>query len=84
MGINGSAFVHDWSFRGCIVAGAGLTKTMAPRTEAGEVHLPLLKATSDVRDFYRNFVASALGKEVPLAKNEEVRRILNLMEAAFE
>jgi len=97
LGTHGTAVIHDWSLKGGIVAragadadaqpivaGAGLTKTMAPRTEKGEVQLPLPKVSSDVRDFYRNFVAAALGKEEPLVKNEEVRRILGLMEAAFE
>jgi predicted dehydrogenase len=97
LGTQGTAVIHDWSLNGGIVAkagsdadakpivaGAGLTKTMAPRTETGEVHLPLPVVKSDVRDFYRNFAAAALGKEEPLVKNTEVRRILKLMEAAFE
>jgi len=97
LGTKGTALIKDWSLEGGIVgvggnegdakpivAGAGLTKTMAPRTEKGEVHLPLPVVTSDVRDFYRNFVAAAEGRAEPLIRNEEVRRILCLMEAAFE
>jgi len=97
LGTKGTAMIKDWSLAGGIVAqagsepdakpivaGAGLTKTMAPRTEAAEVHLPLPVVKSDVRDFYRNFVQAALGREAPLVKNDEVRRIMALMEAAFE
>jgi predicted dehydrogenase len=97
LGTQGTAVIQDWSMSGGIVAkaggdtdakpivaGAGLTKTMAPRTETGELRLPLPKVSSDVREFYRNFVAAAQGKEEPRIKNTEVRRILQLMEAAFE
>jgi len=97
LGTDGTAKIDDWSLRGGIVAvghaegdakpiqaGAGLTKTMAPRTEAGEVHLKLPQVTSDVREFYRNFVEAAAGRAQPLIKNTEVMRIMRLMEAAFE
>ena len=97
LGTEGTARIQNWSLEGDvvavglddghdakpIVAGAGLTKTMAPRTEKTEVHLPLPIVRSDVTDFYRNFVAAAQGKAEPLIKNTEVRRILALMEAAF-
>ena len=39
---------------------------------------------SDVHDFYRNFCKSIDGKETQLIKNTEVRRVLCVMEAAFE
>jgi len=97
LGTNGTALIKDWSLEGSvvalgkdegdaqpIVAGAGLTKTMAPRTEAAEVRLSLPVVRSDVRDFYRNFVEAVQGRAEPLIKNEEVRRIMLLMEAAFE
>lgn len=96
-GTEGTCRIDDWGLRGQIVAvgrdegdakpivaGAGLTKTMAPRTEAGEVHLPLPSVRSDVTDFYRNFALAARGKAEPAVKNSEVRRIMRLMEAAFE
>ena len=96
LGTEGTARIDNWNLDGEIVAvghaegdakpiqaGAGLTKTMAPRTEAGEVHLPLPKVTSDVRDFYRNFCKAAAGEAEPLIKNSEVMRIMRLMEAAF-
>jgi len=97
LGTRGTALIKDWSLEGGIVAvggregdakpivaGAGLTKTMAPRTEAGEVRSPLPVVKSDVRDFYRNFVRAAQGLEAPLVSNDEVRRIMRLMETAFE
>lgn len=95
-GTEGTAVVHDWSLSGQIiavgrdegearpiVAGAGLTKTMAPRSEAGEVRLPLPQVKADVADFYRNFAAAVRGEAEPVIKNAEVRRIMALMEAAF-
>lgn len=99
MGSDGTARVDNWNLDGGIVAvdrsapeadavpiqaGAGLTKTMAPRTEASEVRLPLPAVDSDVRDFYRNFAAAAAGRAEPVIKNHEVMRIMRLMEAAFE
>jgi len=96
-GTKGTCRIDDWSLKGQIVAlgtdegdakpiiaGAGLTKTMAPRTEVGEVHLPLPIVRSDVRDFYRNFAAVVRTGAEPAVKNAEVLRIMKLMEAAFE
>lgn len=95
-GTEGTAMIQDWSLKGQIVAvgrdegdarpivaGAGLTKTMAPRSEAGEVRLPLPSVRADVTDFYRNFAAVVRGEAEPVVKNDEVRRIMALMEAAF-
>ena len=97
LGDRGTALIHDWNLQGQmvvvgqdegdakpIVAGAGLTKTMAPRSEAGEVRIPLPVVKGDVGEFYRNVAAAVRGHEAPLVKNTEVRRILALMEAAFE
>ncbi len=39
---------------------------------------------SDVHDYYRNFVAALDGKEDSLIKHSEVRRVMKVMEAAFE
>lgn len=96
-GTTGTCRIDNWNIEGQIVAigvdegdakpivaGAGLTKTMAPRTEQAEVKLPLPRVPNDVRDFYRNFVASTRGEAQPIVRNEEVRRIMALMEAAFE
>jgi predicted dehydrogenase len=63
---------------------AGITKTMAPRDvdscETYEIELP----KSYVHDFYRNFVATIDGLEQQRVKNCEVRRVLQVIEAAFQ
>lgn len=63
---------------------AGITKTMAPRDELTLDEYDKERPASDVHDFYRNFVASANGKEEQYVKNSEARRVLLVMEACFE
>ncbi|MGI6238060.1 MAG: Gfo/Idh/MocA family oxidoreductase, partial [Christensenellales bacterium] len=66
-GENGTAIINDWALNGEIVmvsdwekrdavpvvTAAGLTKTMAPRTEDTIKRYPLPEVTSDVRDYYK-------------------------------
>ena len=93
----GSALIEDWR-QNCKVAkllawcekdvtpvqtAAGITKTMAPRDELTIKSYELDRPTSDVHDFYRNYVKAIDGKEEQLIKNCEVRRVLRVMEAAF-
>lgn len=96
----GSATIEDWNMNGQvatldredtkdakpIVAGAGLTKTMAPRTKKEEsiTISPVPRVPSDVTQFYINFVDSIEGKCEPIVKNEEVLSVMKLMEAIFE
>lgn len=96
-GRTGAAVINDWSVDGHImrlysdkgrdakpiITSAGLTKTMAPRDETTVVEEPLPRIQLDVRDFYRNVIASIQGKEEMIVKNEEVLRVMRLMEAAF-
>lgn len=63
---------------------SGITKTMAPRTDATIKDYIIPKGQSDVHDFYRNFVAAMDGKEEKRIKNCEVRRVLEVIQAAFE
>jgi len=63
---------------------AGITKTMAPRDELTLNTYELQKPKSDVHDFYRNFCNAIDGEEEQLIKNNEVRRVLCVMEAAFK
>ena len=94
---NGSALIEDWQKK-CKVnkllawcekdvlpvqTAAGITKTMAPRDELTIKSYEIERPTSDVHDFYRNFVLSIDGKAEQLIKNEEVRRVLLVMQAAF-
>ncbi len=67
-----------------IKAESGLTKTMAPRdadtTYSYEVPMPF----SDVHDYYRNFCRAVDGIEPQLVTHEEMRRVMRIMELAFE
>lgn len=63
---------------------AGITKTMAPRDsltlDIYENEIP----KSDVHEFYRNFCSAIDGKTEQYIKNCQVKRVLKVMEAAFE
>ena len=63
---------------------AGITKTMAPRDELTLDEYDIERLTSDVHNFYRNFCAVLDGKDEPLIKLPEVRRVMQVMESAFE
>ena len=95
LGQNGTAVIEDWALSGKITritdwskndavpirTAAGLTKTMAPRTEE-TIHtdpLPIVRA--DVHDYYRNVMDAISGKAEIIVKNDEVLRVLRLMEA---
>lgn len=63
---------------------AGITMTMSPRDELTiERYIKELPQT-DVHDFYRNFCDTIDGKAEQIVKNEEARRVLKVMMAAFE
>jgi scyllo-inositol 2-dehydrogenase (NADP+) len=98
LGQNGTAVIKDWDLSGEIVrvtdwskndavpirTAAGLTKTMAPRTE-DTIHtdpLPIVK--SDIRDYYKNVMDAISGKAEIIVKLPEVMRVMKLMEAVFE
>ena len=77
--------VSDWENRDAVpvVTAAGLTKTMAPRTDDTILEYPLPVLHSDVRDFYRNVVKAIRGEEVQLVTHEQVIKVMKVMEAAF-
>lgn len=97
-GVNGSArvagwgcntevtYCKDWGAKDAkpVVTEAGLTKTMAPRTEDSIVRTEIDRPRVDVHDFYRNFVAAINGDAKPLITHAQVMRVMLLMEAAFE
>lgn len=66
-----------------IETGAGLTKTMAPRTDGSiRTHsLPVIQ--SDVSEFYDNFATTINHQTQQIVKNEEVLRVMKLIDAAF-
>lgn len=63
---------------------AGLTKTMAPRDEITTKSYDIERPSSDVHDYYRNFCAAVEGKEDLLVTHAQMRRVLEVIEAAFE
>lgn len=99
-GTLGSAVIQDWSMNGKIVrlasaagghdavpivAGAGLTKTMAPRVDDHTTtEEPIPRIPTDILDFYRNVLDAIEGKAEIIVKNSEVMRVMKLLEAAFE
>ena len=97
-GENGTAVIHDWALSGEIVkvsdwekrdavpvvTAAGLTKTMAPRTEETIQRYPLPKVESDVRDYYRNIAHAIRGEEEQLVTHAQMMRVMRLMEACFK
>ncbi len=98
LGENGSALIEDWGLKGKIIkvsdwenrdavpvlAGAGLTKTMAPRTDDTIKKFRLPKVRADWGAYYENVVAALNGEAEVLITHEQVRRSTKLMEAIFE
>lgn len=96
-GENGSAVIEDFSNKGKIVSitdyskndavpvvtAAGLTKTMAPRTDETIKESPLPWVSSDIRDYYRNMMAAIKGEAETVVKPYQVMRVMKLMEAMF-
>ena len=97
-GTYGSAEIKDWTCQGRmmrlkswedkdtspILAGAGLTKTMAPRQGNSVEELPLPSVDFDRNELYSNFVDACQGKAEPVITGEHALRVLRVMEAAFE
>ena len=67
-----------------VVTAAGLTKTMAPRTEETIQRYPLPKVESDVRAYYRNIARAIRGEEKQLVTHAQMMRVMRLMEACFK
>ena len=67
-----------------ILAGAGLTKTMAPRGDNSVEVLPLPSVDFDHNELYSNLVDTINGTAEQIVTGEQALRVLKLMEAAFE
>ena len=78
--------VSDWENRDAvpIIAGVGLTKTMAPRTDDTIKHYPIEQIPGSWNDFYRNVCAAIHGEEKPLVTLDEQRRLIRLLEIVFD
>jgi predicted dehydrogenase len=97
-GDKGSAIIRDWNDPMDVVirkdavekdatpirAQSGLTKTMAPRDGDTTVRYEIGMPTSDVHDFYRNACRAIDGIEPQIVTHDEMRRVMKLMETAFE
>lgn len=93
----GTMMIDDWHMNGRIVelkyasehdakpivAGAGLTKTMAPRLDDSTFTKPLDIVRGNVLEFYDNFIDTIEAKE-PIVKNDHVLRVMKLIDLAFE
>ena len=97
-GRDGTAVIDNWECEGRLVrlsswedkdakpilAGAGLTKTMAPRGDGSTQTLPLPEVDFDNNELYMNLVDAIDGKAPQIVTNEQALRVLRLMEAAME
>ena len=63
---------------------AGITKTMAPRDSLTLDTYEVERPKTDVHEFYRNFCLAIDGRAEQMVKPSQVRRVLCVMEAAFE
>jgi predicted dehydrogenase len=57
---------------------------MAPRAEDTMEELPLPEVETDWADFYKNVMACIGGREEQIVKLPESRRVMQVIEAAFE
>lgn len=78
--------VSDWETRDAVPVetAAGLTKTMAPRTEETIKRYPLPDLSADIRDFYKNVKDAVQNGEELTVKPAEVMDGMKLMEAVFQ
>ncbi len=98
LGENGSAVINDWEQNGKIVkvsdwenrdavpivAGAGITKTMAPRTDDTIETYPLEIEETNWIGYYKNIFAHLEGKEDIIVTHNQQRRLMKLIEAIIE
>ena len=98
LGENGSAAIEDWDQNGKIVmvedwenrdavpvlAGQGLTKTMAPRTDETIKKYPLKKIRVNWEDYYDNIYDVIRLGEKQIVTHDQIRRSMKLIEVIFE
>lgn len=97
-GINGAAIIEGWNLNGHIIerkkkvdglvppilAGVGVTRTLAPLPDDLINKFPLPKPEGNVMEFYENAYDCFMLGKAPLVKNEQVVRVMKIMEAAIE
>ncbi|WP_018750544.1 Gfo/Idh/MocA family protein [Paenibacillus sanguinis] len=97
-GLEGTAKIDDWDLSGEIIAatgrkdvqapapiqaGVGLTKTMAPPSEEATEKLSFPAPKADYSPFYQNFYEVVREGAEPIVKNQEVRKVMQLIEQIF-
>lgn len=97
-GLNGAAKIEDWDLSGELVvatnksdliapkpikAGVGLTKTMAPPSEEATVKYAIDPIPADFVPFYQNVFDVMRHGAQPIVKNEQVRKVLQLIDDVF-
>ncbi|MGO2315247.1 MAG: Gfo/Idh/MocA family protein [Pseudolactococcus laudensis] len=98
-GLNGAAKIDDWDLSGEIVvatnqadlvapapikAGVGLTKTMAPPSEEATKKVAITEVLPEFPSFYQNFYDVLRNGAAPIVKNDEVRKVLSLIDSVFD
>lgn len=97
LGENGSAAIYDWEFNGKIsmvtdwenkdavpvVAGVGLTKTMAPRTDDSIDDYVMEIENGEWTEYYDNILEVLEGKATQIVTHAQQRRLLKLIENIF-
>lgn len=98
-GLNGAAKIDDWDLSGEIVvatnqadlvapapikAGVGLTKTMAPPSEEATKKVATTEVLPEFPSFYQNFYDVLRNGAAPIVKNDEVRKVLSLIDSVFD
>lgn len=97
-GTEGTAVIDNWKCEGKMVtldswedkdakpilAGAGLTKTMAPRDGNSLTEKPLPDVAFDNNELYSNLVDTINGEAKQIVSQEHALRVLRLMEAAVK
>lgn len=95
---HGSVLVKNWECEGKITKASetvmewepeivqtvgGPTRTMAPRPKETLEELPLPQIESEWADYYKNVLAYLDGKDDIIVKQEEIIRVMKVIEAAF-
>jgi predicted dehydrogenase len=94
---NGTAIIENWQKPAHVAkmlawnekdvlpvnTAAGITKTMAPRDSLTLEEYDAPYPTSDVHDYFRDFCKAIDTNTEPMVKLAEVRRVMQVIEAAF-
>ena len=77
--------IKDWDKNDAVPVktAAGLTKTMAPRTDETITTEVLTPVSSDIKDFYRNVMATIDGEAEQIVRHDQMMRVMKVIEAGF-